>query len=311
MPNPYTFTHTYFDTIGENQAYILGLLFTDGCHRAKTNNIHLSLQIRDRDVLERIKDELKFEGPLIIRKSRSPAWQDSVVLSFSNKQTSARLLELGLLPAKSLILEYPNWLTATTERHFIRGCVDGDGSIGSTGVLVFVGTKSMCTGIAKAFEKNCGAVAKITRRNKTSNSNTYGLRIGVRSGLAKVLSWLYSDSHLFIERKHKAAMEQLEKQIIREQPRLCSVTDCGRTVYGLGLCNSHYRKERYITKSSPKFAHSAICSLEGCDRTVYARKLCSVHYQRQRGLEKKPVTDNCARRPPARANISSCVNMFA
>lgn len=46
----------YFDKIDTpNKAYILGLLFADGCNHIKHNAITLTLQAEDIDVLEKIK----------------------------------------------------------------------------------------------------------------------------------------------------------------------------------------------------------------------------------------------------------------
>lgn len=275
MPATYKIDTSYFDNIGPNQAYIIGLLYADGTRAKDKNYIAIVLQYRDRDILDKIKTELKYEGPILVKKSRGLNWQDQVLLGFSNKKIADRLFELGLVPAKSLILDYPNWLTPETERHFIRGCIDGDGHIGRLGFLHFVGTKSMCDGIAKACAQYCGAES-IIWHGKATNNNTYSLKIGVRTGLTRALEWLYSDADLFIDRKHAAAMKQLEIQKAREQSRICSVKGCGQPVFEHGLCLSHYREEQFKNNRSPKKP----CSVEGCQRTLYAKGLCSKHYQR-------------------------------
>lgn len=276
---------SYFDTIGENQAYILGLLFADGCHY-RGGTVSLSLQIRDKLILDKIKDQLKYEGPVCITR-RQPPRQDCAKLAIANKKLSARLLELGLLPAKSLILEYPNWLTAETERHFIRGCIDGDGHIKDKGRCGFelVGTHSMCTGLAHAFKFYCGAEGTIQRKDKNSLKNTYVFYLGPRAGAGKVLDWLYSNAELYIDRKYEAAMRQIKLSVMREeavQPQFCSVDGCELTVHAKGLCISHYDKARYKANHipKPKNRHS-ICSIDGCKRTIYAKGLCWPHYLRQ------------------------------
>ena len=46
-----------------------------------------------------------------------------------NKRIIEVLTKLGVVPKKSLILEFPTWLHPSTYSHFIRGVFDGDGSL--------------------------------------------------------------------------------------------------------------------------------------------------------------------------------------
>lgn len=302
----YEIDSSYFDTIGENQAYILGLLFTDGCH-SKRGNIYLCLQIGDKPILDKIKDQLKYEGPLSNLKARTQRHQAQVALVFTNKKLSARLLELGLVPAKSLISEYPNWLTAETERHFIRGCIDGDGHISTKSktkfTISFVGTHSMCTGLANAFKFYCGAEVRIRRKPKNSTKNTYELYLGLKAGSVKVLDWLYTNAQLYIDRKYEAAMQQIKLSVMRDeaaQPQFCSVDGCEFTVFAKGLCRRHYQRKCYKIKNGLAEKLPSICSIDSCKRTIYAKGLCSPHYLRQRRAIKRAVSDElCAALPHA------------
>ncbi len=54
---------------------------------------------------------------------------------------------------------------------------------------------------------------------------------------------------------------------------LCSIVDCGRRIVASGLCDPHYRQERYRAgyRKPPK-----PCELDGCDRRAVGR-LCPTH----------------------------------
>lgn len=284
MASLYTVDTSYFDTIGPNQAYIIGLLFTDGCRPRGRNSVVLKLQARDKPILDKVKAELKYDGPLHFRPRRNPKHQDCFELNINNKKISSRLLELGMVCAKSLVLEYPTWLTEKTERHFIRGCIDGDGHISSLGNFKFYGTKSMCEGIAAALYRACMIEPKIKHKSRTGN-NTYTLTIGRRREAKAGLSWLYVSSHLYIDRKKEEAM----RQVGMRRPLICKIEDCGRTVYSSGLCFSHYRKERYKIKHPSKPKQLLICSVDGCNRPAEVKGLCPLHYQRQWKAKQKAL----------------------
>lgn len=55
--------------------------------------------------------------------------------------------------------------------------------------------------------------------------------------------------------------------------RTCSSDRCPRPHYALGLCTTHYQKQRRAGTE---------CSVDRCDRVVEAGGLCNVHYNRNR-----------------------------
>lgn len=122
----------YFDNIDTpNKAYILGLLYADGCNFTKHNSITLSLQESDKDILERIKQELGYTGelrfsPLSLKNSRH---KNHYILNINDEILSRRLNELGVVDNKSLKITFPDFITKELISHFIRGYFDGDGCI--------------------------------------------------------------------------------------------------------------------------------------------------------------------------------------
>jgi hypothetical protein len=68
----------------------------------------------------------------------------------------------------------------------------------------------------------------------------------------------------------------------------CSVDACGLKAVGLGLCSTHYsRQKRYGTTDRPERPTS--CSAPECDRPVASRGMCDMHYRRiRKGNEVEP-----------------------
>lgn len=128
----YSLNENYFDTIDTpNKAYILGLLYSDGCNIVSTNTIKLELQDRDKKILEKICSEISYNGPIKYTPlhKKNPNWRDTYRITITNQHISKRLSDLGMVANKSLILKFPSFLKNELIPHFIRGYLDGDGHI--------------------------------------------------------------------------------------------------------------------------------------------------------------------------------------
>lgn len=108
----------------ENEAayYLLGVFMTDGCVSCRgTSPIRTSIDSVDTDWLEIIKDKLCSKLPIKLDRGYSR-------LNIYSKELGMWLLSKGCHPHKSLTLQMPN----VPEKYlpdFVRGCIDGDGSI--------------------------------------------------------------------------------------------------------------------------------------------------------------------------------------
>jgi hypothetical protein len=123
----YTLDETYFNKIDTKQkAYILGFIYADGNVSIKDNSYRLrfNLQQKDKSVLDFIKQELKYTGP--IRLSKNKKYN---ILEISSKKLIKNLIILGAIPNKSLILLPPK-IDPIFEGSFIKGYFDGDGCVG-------------------------------------------------------------------------------------------------------------------------------------------------------------------------------------
>ena len=123
-----------------------------------------------------------------------------------------RLMRLGVIPRKSLIVKSPKDINKNHVNHFIRGVIDGDGSIRYVNrkrspyfeIQICSGSKRFSKGLADTIKKNVGIDCKIRK----AKENLYVL--GYTCSRAKQLAdYIYSDATLFLNRKHKPYKENV------------------------------------------------------------------------------------------------------
>ena len=130
---------TFFSCWSPASAYVLGVIFTDG-------SLHLSKRLSGEErqycgavtISQKEPELLSKVGALIghsgrfhrreRRDSGNTVAGEVYVLSFSSATMIADLVWRGLQPRKSLTLRFPA-MPKKLQRHFIRGCWDGDGSV--------------------------------------------------------------------------------------------------------------------------------------------------------------------------------------
>lgn len=125
----YSIDESFFEKIDtEVKAYFLGWMYSDGCvySSKKGYMFHLTLNKKDMSVLRLFRRVLKTKTP--IHKCKNKNTYGFYVWS---KKMYFDLINLGCVPRKSLILQFPpkNLIPEDLMRHFIRGYFDGDGSI--------------------------------------------------------------------------------------------------------------------------------------------------------------------------------------
>lgn len=192
--------HDYFENIdSEEKAYWLGFLAADG-YVTGENYIGLALKSDDESHLEKFKKSLNATYQ-IKRYTIDEKYNASRIVISSNKMLKD-LNAHGILHRKSLVLEYPN-LSDDMIRHYIRGYFDGDGSItyyekANTYQFKLLGTKEMLQGILQhiGYENH-----KLYRRNSESTSNNFYISIGGNKQVLEILSHLYEDSSIYLDRK--------------------------------------------------------------------------------------------------------------
>ncbi len=144
----YAVNDDFLDELGEEQAWFLGLMASDGCVRDHDNWISLSQSgehgykmIKYAHALIGCQGSIKTKFP----KNGAPHHG----FGFTSPKLSAQLAKFGIVPRKSLTYTYPDVLPSHLFYAFIRGYIDGDGCVsvcdngaGSKYLQVsFVGTK--------------------------------------------------------------------------------------------------------------------------------------------------------------------------
>ena len=127
----------YFKTQSSNMAYILGILASDGTIKKDRNEIRLTLQRNDREILEKIHAELQMTRPIRDFEDRKGHLNSALIISSATIKED--LAKYNIIPAKTFNLIFPVQLERKYWIDFIRGFFDGDGciSLKSDGHVVF------------------------------------------------------------------------------------------------------------------------------------------------------------------------------
>lgn len=196
----YNFDENYFDTIDtQNKAYVLGLLYSDGCISKKKTEMIIKLHNKDKIILEEIKEDMKSEHPIksIIQKNREEQFSFRV----SSIKLCKQLISLGVTPNKTLTIKFPE-LDREYIRHFIRGYFDGDGCISKVKnsnsyiVTIFTASKDFKNSFIEYIEKEIGITTNVYERN-----NGYAMCFYKKVFILKLYEYFYIDSTMFLDRK--------------------------------------------------------------------------------------------------------------
>lgn len=279
MYTKYSINHSYFSCIDtEEKAYILGLLYADGCVCSTNNCISIVFQTKDRDLLDIIKTALTSTHPIKHFSTYS-------LFNFTSKQLKQDLITLGCVPKKSKILQFPEFLILSPLlKHFLRGYFDGDGSISSfisttqhknrqkqtqikvldcsiTSSTLFI---TKCSEVIKSL-LNINTCIKIPHKDKNLGDIS-SLDIRGRKQIKIFLDFIYSDATIKMERKYNKYLEILNDIQIQ---KTITCSKCKKPVYSDLLCNRHYNlNNRGIERDT--------CIL--CDKDTYGYvNLCKLH----------------------------------
>lgn len=202
--NSLKFDDTVFDSIDtEEKAYWLGFLYADGNVSSTINNVELSLSTKDIEHLEKYRKFLKNESKVKIGKVICCGKEfKRCRLAVTSKHFKEQLIKVGCVPNKSLVLEFPKNIfnNDTLKYHFIRGYVDGDGSITFTQTgklrLDIIGTKEFLLGIKEVFS----GFSEL-KQDKRWKHNTYYINC-FSDNANKILTKLYKNSTIYLQRKY-------------------------------------------------------------------------------------------------------------
>ncbi len=121
-PLKYNIDEGFFNDWTKEFAYFLGFFMADGHINLKTRTASIKLQNRDEYILMTF---LKF-----FKTNRELAYEQGYPkIRINNSLIIKRLVDLGCYPCSSLKNSYPTEMSDKYFFHFLRGFIDGDGSI--------------------------------------------------------------------------------------------------------------------------------------------------------------------------------------
>ncbi len=208
----------YFDIIDtQNKAYILGFLYADGYNSIDKLSIRLQLQEEDREILEKMRFELKSDKELIFIQCDNKVASNGYIsknmynLEIYSKHMCQQLDSLGMHQNKSMILTFPEWLSEDLYSHFIRGYFDGDGSYchridpkyGDRDLITFTSTNDFCLRLKEIINTYTLAKGGGIYDCSSHNGITKVLSFSGVNQTRIILDWLYKDADLYLTRKYE------------------------------------------------------------------------------------------------------------
>jgi intein-encoded DNA endonuclease-like protein len=208
----YTINDNIFDNIDtQEKAYILGLFYADGYNNEK-GAAHITLQYKDKQILEDIRKYIGSNKPL--RFIQIEKEQDMCSLNIENKYISNKLAELGCVQCKSLILKFPTeeQVPSHLHNHFIRGYFDGDGCISYSSkynVYTFAleGNKYFTLKAQEILMKECFLNKTKIIKKLINRQSSVSLKYGGKFQIQKIMDYLYKDATIFLNRKYEKFKE--------------------------------------------------------------------------------------------------------
>ena len=207
----YKLNENYFDDIDTpNKAYILGFLYADGSNSESKCTISMSLQEEDRYILEKIRKEVGSEKPLEFldysnKHDGGYNYKNQYRLLMFSRHMCDALKDKGVVPNKSLVLQWPTFLRDDLYSHFLRGYIDGDGYIQPhkwEHCVDFISTYDFCKKAQEYIENKLGIKCRLDDASCHNGITTY-LYIRYKEQVKLFLDYIYQDAELYLERKYQ------------------------------------------------------------------------------------------------------------
>lgn len=248
------------DTPGK--AYTLGFICADGSVCTETTpdrrkSLRIMLAAKDREILEYIRQELRYSGPIKTKVKGHARNREYVSLHVTNTRIVDDLKALGLHSRKTYGFDLNADLKGPLLWHFVRGFFDGDGCLhlgrGKNGRLITALSFVVCNGFG-AYLSSALTKAGIGHRiNALSNTVVVRqLRVCARKDVLKLCQFLYGEGFR-LERKHAKYLELL--RLLTTEPPPCTYRTRPKSsrYYGVSYCNTTSRWRGVIRKDKKDY----------------------------------------------------------
>jgi len=208
----YQVDESFFSEIDtQEKAYVLGWMYSDG-NVTPEGKFRIQIQKDDEEILYKIRAILQYDGPMYDIDIPKNDWskKPQTCLCVNRKSMTEDLVRHGCSPNKSLVIEYPTWIDPTLESHFLRGILDGDGSINikkGKYLNTSITTTDLFNKELQSRLSKMGIDSQLYYRYE--HTNTCSLMVTKTSHANKFLEYLYQDSSICLARKHQKYQEFL------------------------------------------------------------------------------------------------------
>lgn len=195
----YIVYQNYFNKWTQNSAYILGFICADGhvtCQ--KRNRIVITLNSKDIEILNFIRNEISPDCPIIRQKDK-----DHSTIYISGKTIVGTLLNLGIDNHKTGLSNIYSYIPVEFYKDFIRGFFDGDGCISYRrrirGKYSSIDNYFSITGNDEKFLQETSKIIGLT--SVTKCRTWYVLRTSNFHHIKQLYHYMYNDANFFLKRK--------------------------------------------------------------------------------------------------------------
>lgn len=203
----------YFDEWSPNMAWLLGFTWADGSIVHVKNHLYRiswGVSIKDEEIIHAIQKEIQSTHKLDYHKKRISTFygkqyisQPAVYLHIYNTYLTKMLLEKYYVPPRKSFLDpsYP-YVPDAFAGHFIRGFMDGDGSVGQYGQECRLTLCSAGMRFLQGLQQQVCFLIDVHRGTISQNGKTYQVRWTKKDDLIKLAKFLYpSGDYLYLSRK--------------------------------------------------------------------------------------------------------------
>lgn len=217
----YHLNESFFEKIDcQEKAYFLGFIFADGSvsKTSKMNSLRIHLHPQDCDILNKFKNLLGSNAPIIFDK------KGYVHFSVFSKKLTDDLILLGAVPAKTFKIRFPfQIIPPELYRHFIRGYFDGDGCFTrnprqhSSVKFSITSNNFFVKELQNILVKRLGL--NQVKLIKCKSDGIESLCYGGRNNFIKFYNFIYEGACIFLERKkEKADKFILDSSFVNQKP---------------------------------------------------------------------------------------------
>lgn len=212
------YNNNYFKKIdSEVKAYILGYIVADGSiiqesrkDRPSTiDRVQFQCAIQDLEILELIKKEICPKNKITIIKSKSTKRQDTCKLRIANKEIVNDLITLYNIHKRKTYdptFKFPN-IDNQYKRDFIRGFIDGDGSIGKRHFSMICNSPLFLYDILNVILSYIPDIRYYIYKENRKYTDYWSLHFNVnKKSRLDIFNFLYKDAKIKLNRKYNKAL---------------------------------------------------------------------------------------------------------